>query len=1589
MKKIRYITSLVLVCSLLVGKAHAFAWPDLTPMIPFSPQFCAQCIAGNIPMTLSYIDQIPQIKKELESVTDVTKLKQALKSYALSLGNTLFSKLKSQKKKVDFSMTIEECKKQNINVDDEKSIQKGFISLFLEYPSDKPNLRAAYKKKSDQLKMDTALEAYVTSVEMAKKMYGQIDNTNKATEIEGKKAQSGKDFGDLGLITQFNYVEQCLLAGNQTDDSGLQTISDACRKTGLDDCSGTGSSEDQEKEDRMCLWRNAVLATRLYEQFMVYNEYLMALMAQYDAVGSIDNIAFIRSVENSSYGTGKEAEGQKDSSLLPDQIKSQLLNNKAIHISSVSVYADKAVIQNNKMSAEDELFSRYDKSLQSSEKIVVGGFSQVDKVEGMISPTDGKDAEFAIMEELAQVEENLNQAMNMHNMKQNLPAFKKVFQAYDDAERYHDEVVARLERAGKCVQNYLAPYYQNVSQSWFGKACNYYGTGQLYCHYSTERPAQMVESDTLQSEGDFDIVCPDDSAHRCYVKSLSDTRFNSGVVGYLVNLYQAVKDNQATSEVDAYTEVSTEEASEDSYTSKVNIEVVENAGSVSMSNKNDEEDEEAEENELQTPKKMYEKALKQAQKEDKNDTNSSVVARDQNDRRKGDAETPSLASVKSGSAPEGATEGNDKKDHAKAKEEELEMRKNALLNWAIGAEVAKDISNDLLSSSPTFGSASSRFPIWNDQKKFYDQYVDNKYENIEKYLTYTPFAERLALTATAINAVYPYEDIKNELGEVIKTKEEQRTEAQGTIDDFKTKTAAIPVSNAIDDRFKANEADIGAKKLEFRNTINSLKQQIEEKYKQVDELAQALSIANRMYNNQQAKLEEKESAQGQAEDGIKMGDDMYAKSGRKVDKEKSPQFQSFNKTKDNLVNTEAEAKAVLAYMESEGLNPKAIEDQMNHIRDVEIPQLEKDLETKRQNYVLAISDLEEQARLDINQLMEEAENDTTVQDMVAAIVSAGGPTSQPMALADLAMTCVREYAKQTVEDTKGVIEQMKESEELYYSTFADKLLQTHNGMIEKIVGTTVNDIAGCGIVDKLTALELENVEDLLKDAVSVYHDICDDVQCTVPDDRYFVGITYKKDDFRAPKTPLAFTSAPLREVFHFDIEDYGNVDRYVYDTNHQDNNQNIIITKESFRNSGVELPDVWKAILADHAYVERDIDFGKLFGNTNTGSDGIGTEGDPEKMVVRGGIFPCKLDNGTVIDINKTFVYSAGTPADAAYYQMPKCTKVDIVAGKILDKESAYDMHGAENDAAGTIENTSELGQLLAYVPDKFEAQKATLPIPGLPGMPSILPTPQWDKIKHRLTFNREILIAYNRIDTAEKIGEVTSDDFKYNSGNRVFFDKNQFGDYLNFVELETKVADSMVELNEKVVEVKDSLAAVFYETEYEMGDDFSLLNGDDYSSAADVLDVQKGMYLDMVRKSFDGMPQNLTSDFMKEKIAKLKHKVKVLEYDSEEVVRINGDEDYPLKDDGKFAELQKKIEENSANNALGEEYDEGGSDSYKKQIEQLQEPLCVSYVKRSAVANRMSPQPTTVKTDKASVQQKAKEIETDIDVNINKQETN
>ena len=92
-------------------------------------------------------------------------------------------------------------------------------------------------------------------------------------------------------------------------------------------------------------------------------------------------------------------------------------------------------------------------------------------------------------------------------------------------------------------------------------------------------------------------------------------------------------------------------------------------------------------------------------------------------------------------------EENSEAINARANEYEVVARKSELLPWQIGAVAAKTLSEN----PSQWGTISKPYPVWNDQKNFFMQYTDGKYENLPIYLQYISQAQTFSGALSLVN----------------------------------------------------------------------------------------------------------------------------------------------------------------------------------------------------------------------------------------------------------------------------------------------------------------------------------------------------------------------------------------------------------------------------------------------------------------------------------------------------------------------------------------------------------------------------------------------------------------------------------------------------------------------------------------------------------------------------------------------------------------------------------------------------------------------------------------------------------------------
>jgi len=1420
--------------SLNMKPARAFSFPDYTPVIPCSVQLCAMCIAPSVTKSITYVQQIVAVKDQLMKYTDISKLKQMLSSYLSTLGNNLFNELRRQvsmkNRVVSYSRTIEGLDGKN-----EVDVKNDFIVRFLQYPSDKEFIKSAYRQKSQELKMDVTLEMYITASEMLKELNGSLDTST------GKKT--------AGMVDTLNMLETCMTQGKE------------------EECSQLGLSEynclDGEKEEETCYWNNALRIARLYDKIMRYNEYLISMQAEYRAVMELDDLAKIRDYE-------------KDSSLLMDRYKTLPVQVARTEFSASLSFAD------------DDL-SAYLSNLKSPEKVQRGGFES-GTATGNVSDLDGKEEDFASLGMINEIQEILDDARNTHNMKHILPEYKAVFVTQREMNEYYNRAVANLQQSGECVQNFLSPYYSNVSNVWYGKNCAYYKTGYIYCHYSPQKVASSKE----KSSGVYDIPCPDNTKYSCYVESVINTKFDKGIIGYLTTLYQKSKDADALEDIEVF--INAEDSKKDGeYVNDVTI---------------------------------NSKVSGQDQASDEEEDENYVTARDNDNSGDG---LMSLSELKSSASS--SEEGVNFKKQREADRAADESRKNELVNWVIGADVVKQIVADLNSGKPSLGNRIKSFPLWNDQMKFYNQYVDGKYKNIKDYITYEAFAKNIYQAAAKLNKLYPYQNIYED-GQLIKTAEGQRNEMTARINALKEQdNNSSAISAAMDAKRIEGDNRLLTAKQEHANKLKSLENQKNGLYDEIDRLSTILSKMNTTFNKSNEAISSADQTSSQASSGLE-----YSASLNKGRKSKGAS--PFDKgVKDNRSASE-KAKTDALSAKDKARQTEALENTIKALKN-QVKQIEEQYEQEKSSFIYTYSRIESEVRVDIANFDEEKYDNIGILNTVNAL----SENNDVLGLVASTLGCTKKLAAQIVDETINKINQMKSDKSLYYPANGSKLVDLHKEMISRIKSISPAKVSSmCPALVELSGVNFgEEIEQIVEDLLNLFNDICKDDYCETPDSEYFVGSAGKKRDFKAPKVAVNFSSAPLREVLHFDLVDYEAIEKYVLDKDHQENNANIVITTESVLNSGLQLPEIWQYILRRHSFVEKDIDLTDFFGVPD--EDGNVTTSDASNIeLMRSGIYPCK-SGGKVIDANGIAQYLISYNSNVSKY-VPNCQSVTATSysvksgGKTVKKDAVYDREADTSIPASTVDNVagivntgvSELSYIFAYLPDKDDlaAQKIRRSMPFFTGSRKI----NWNQVHFNFSFNANLQRAVQIANDLDGIGEDKNKDARYYSSNRVFLATNQLGDYLNQLELESVAADSLIKANNKVEEVRESMRDLLNNNELDINDSFNLLNDSDYEAASMALDKRKMRLISEATNKINQM--NGSTSTINYRKNKLLHQIKVMLKDSEEMVTISGDED--------LSELEEKIRNSKADNSIKSEYNSFGTEEMEKQIKRIPPAYCAIY---------------------------------------------
>ena len=512
-----------------------------------------------------------------------------------------------------------------------------------------------------------------------------------------------------------------------------------------------------------------------------------------------------------------------------------------------------------------------------------------------------------------------------------------------------------------------------------------------------------------------------------------------------------------------------------------------------------------------------------------------------------------------------------------------------LIRWQAGAERAR------LIGANTEVKAKMPYPIWSDEKKFYDQYLREKYRNMALYFNKRAIQPVIFNIASQIseamtideNAVQAYaakipstdtqkaekvkayrKSLENKLKKAKKSMNITiARDLKGFMDDLKQN----PDTNVVGELKTKFDAET-QRLIESRdNDIADLKAEKEEVYARIEELKAPLNAHKKHYNELKDKIEE-------AQNNIKTQNDAIQTAIKKKNESAKSEAEAAKKEQEAII---AEAQRELDSMTSNMDGGQADMDALNKSAQ----EFDKKIEERQKAYLEQAMLVEAKYFADLHE--EQQKRNASVSAEVKVLEQAGDAIVDNIyGMAVDMFSAYKEAAQSAVERAYDRIIDL--GEEKYNPNAYNNMLRIHQDMLSEI------NQAGIPTLSKsVSNLVIGNAgfitvaADLISQAA--FNGNCENLGCDKEDKVYFVGLTPKGRDFTAPRRIAAERSAPIREILHFDRGDYDQIAKIA-----QRKGTPKTTRYEFLKGMEKNLPTIWKQILAPNGFVERDVDISEI-----------------------------------------------------------------------------------------------------------------------------------------------------------------------------------------------------------------------------------------------------------------------------------------------------------------------------------------------------------------------------------------------------------
>ena len=1155
-------------------------------------------------------------------------------------------------------------------------------------------------------------------------------------------------------------------------------------------------------------------------------------------------------------------------------------------------------------------------------------------------PFSGSEETMEELDKLEPINTNLKAAVDAHNLINRLRGFKNIQKQYNNMVKLHDHSVKLLQNSEQCTIDYMGRYFKDPIKVWSGR----------------DMSATPQNHDLRQ-----------------------------GLSAWAVAMFETAKSAEV-SPIDIDDVVSVDLQTKDTVDEDGNVLEVESTINSSTSTVGIEVAEMGEENNLET---IGAQSTKQVENLD------------------------------------AQTGGVYFKEPSRQEELEAEDRKTDLMTKDIGAEVAVWMADYLAgyttSQGPEWnggdlGGVKQRFPVWTDQKTFYGQYLIRKYKHIKQYIKdyrvpedvrkriadkvferqeeYMDEAEK-QITQAAVNArltalgIYNQEraQTQKKYEETSTTIEEERDKTTKQLDKELKETVAV---------YNAEQAEGNQKRDQYMEQISDINTENSNLSQEINELEQEVS-------NYDTLLADSELTEEQRTEYEELKAGVQTEIGNAESK-----IQSQISERDNLQKLYDEQTEYVAQKQQEKeefesdiqtkkgqVNDKAVYEQQVALNEynAKIAKIEKEYKEKIERIdaaeVAAKATIGSKSMVTAQQII--GQTDLIIED--AKQVAYDNTDKTLAALRALEDDLYRGQAQATIASYhQALIDTLNGKD----ANIAGLALEAADAKVRDITNFNVDIVISSYMDAQMREMYLSNYRNSVHNTtillrIPLFDKMLEGVYTGV-DSQYFVGLYPKEGDFAAPKALPDYNLPPLREYIRLDYIDLQNigkdtpkmeVGRYKTITLPLGGTTRVwekteslpisIIDKEKFLSYGGKIPEIWKLMLKDKAFVDSEF---YLTADMDTEPDGTTpTEYNPLQLgaemstLYRGGVYPCVLkniksdkgtctasgviDNGTgvvdvaIIDKGKTnsneyfmgLSFVKGERRTQLLSQgLPTCQEVSakcktsigitengigIVSSPYLTLLNKDDESGNASTSFVTEGESSELGSIINVYSGKMlsDGSYVQRAFGYSPYMQSV--------VNYGIRMEER-----GQQDDAEELNaaEQQNDDIYV----RAQYNNNQVGDFLDHVELEQNYQQALDELEEQVKETKEELYSSLKEFGFEPSADFDISKTEDYDLAVKQLKTAKENYMNTAKGGIDSIEPG-DSEVLSDSKNSYQRIYQGLLLDNEAVVSMTMDVD-------NLSDFSEQIKTATTNNTVGDEYEKNADEDFEETLRSMKPAYCAAY---------------------------------------------